>query len=63
MGKGRLMLGTQLDAVIFSAGVQHVVKFMEPENIDLDCDRKHFGCSYCATYFDNLDKYLHHLGK
>ena len=36
MKKSKLMLGTQLDAVIFSAGVQHVVKFMEPENIDLE---------------------------
>lgn len=31
--------------------------------IDRRCERKHFGCCYCAKYFDDLDNFVHHLGK
>ena len=32
-----LLSTSQLDAVMFSAGVQHVFDFHKPEEIDLDC--------------------------
>lgn len=31
--------------------------------IELQCERRHFGCFYCAAYFDDLDKFLDHLGQ